>query len=156
MASWILVPWPGIEPSPLCSGSNHWTTREVPITSFYVCVCVCVLLLLFSLSVVSNSFATLWTVTFQASLPWDSPRKNTGMGCHSLLQGIFLTQGSNLCLLHWQMDSLPLSNQGSPMCMCVVLCNFRLDSTVLQTLSFLWSLWLLLEFRSQCFSRGGV
>ena len=28
--------------------------------------------------------------------------KNTGVGCHFLLQGIFPTQGSNLCLLHWQ------------------------------------------------------
>ena len=27
--------------------------------------------------------------------PWDSPGKNAGVGCHSLLQGIFLTQGSN-------------------------------------------------------------
>ena len=27
--------------------------------------------------------------------PWDSPGKNTRVGCHSLLQGIFLTQGSN-------------------------------------------------------------
>ena len=35
----------------------------------------------------------------------DFPGKNTGVGCHALLQGIFLTQGSNqclLCLLHWQ------------------------------------------------------
>ena len=34
---------------------------------------------------------------------WDSPGKNTGVGCHALLQGIFLTQGLNpclLCLLH--------------------------------------------------------
>ena len=39
----------------------------------------------------------------------DSPGKNTGMGCHALLQGIFLTQVSNphlLCLLHWQACSL--------------------------------------------------
>ena len=35
------------------------------------------------------------------------------MGCHFLLQGIFLTQGSNPHLLHWQVDSLPLSHQGS-------------------------------------------
>ena len=28
--------------------------------------------------------------------PWDSPGKNTGVGCHFLFQGIFLTQGSNL------------------------------------------------------------
>ena len=30
--------------------------------------------------------------------PWDSPGKNTGVGCHVLLQRIFLTQGLNLCL----------------------------------------------------------
>ena len=35
------------------------------------------------------------------------------LGCHFLLQGIFLTQGLNLCLLHWQMNSLPLSYLGS-------------------------------------------
>ena len=34
-----------------------------------------------------------WTVAHQALL-WDFPGKNTGMGCHFLLQGIFLTQGS--------------------------------------------------------------
>ena len=34
--------------------------------------------------------------------PWDFPCKNTGVGCHFLLQGIFLTQGSNLGHLHWQ------------------------------------------------------
>ena len=47
--------------------------------------------------------------------PWDSPGKNTGVGCHALLQGIFPTQGSNqylLCLLHWQADSLPLASLG--------------------------------------------
>ena len=32
--------------------------------------------------------------------PWDSAGKITGVGCHALLQGIFLTQGLNLCLLH--------------------------------------------------------
>ena len=43
--------------------------------------------------------------------PWDSPGKCTGVGCHALLQRIFLTQGSNpglLHLLHWQAGSLPL------------------------------------------------
>ena len=44
--------------------------------------------------------------------PGDSPGKNTGVGCHSLLQWIFPTQGSNLCLWHWQVDSLPLSHLG--------------------------------------------
>ena len=34
--------------------------------------------------------------------PWNSPGNNTGVGCHPLLQGIFLTQGSNPGLLHWR------------------------------------------------------
>ena len=46
--------------------------------------------------------------------PWDFPGKNTGLGCHFLLQGIFPIQQSNLYLLHWQADSLPLSHLGSP------------------------------------------
>ena len=47
--------------------------------------------------------------------PWDSPGKHTGMGYHTLLQGIFPIQGSNpslLCLLHWQAGSLPLAPPG--------------------------------------------
>ena len=47
----------------------------------------------------------------------DSPGKNTGVGCHTLLQGIFPTQGSNphlFCLLHWQGGSLPLAPLGKP------------------------------------------
>ena len=42
-------------------------------------------------------------------------KKYTGVGCHALLHGIFLTQGSNLCLLsllHWQVASLPLAPPG--------------------------------------------
>ena len=61
----------------------------------YICMlsrCSCVRLI-----------ATPWTIRLLC--PWDSPGKNTGVGCHFLLQGIFLTQVSNLsllCLLHWQ------------------------------------------------------
>ena len=36
------------------------------------------------------------------------------MGSYFLFQGIFLTQGLNPCLLHWQVDSLPLNHQESP------------------------------------------
>ena len=46
--------------------------------------------------------------------PGGFPGKNTGDGCHFLLQGIFLTQGLNLCLLHWQASSLPLTPPGKP------------------------------------------
>ena len=47
-----------------------------------------------------------------SSIRGDSPDENTGVSCHALLQGIFLTQGSNLdlCLLHWQGGSLPLAS----------------------------------------------
>ena len=41
------------------------------------------------------------------------PGKNTGVGCHSLLQGLFPTQGLNPGLLIWQADSLPLPHLGS-------------------------------------------
>ena len=49
--------------------------------------------------------------------PWDSPGKDTGVGCHALLQGLFPTQGLNphlLRLLHWQAGSSPLAPLGSP------------------------------------------
>ena len=59
-------------------------------------------------------FMTPWTAACQAPLSMGFPAKNTGVGCHFLLQGIFLTQGMKLHLLHWQVDSLPLSHQGSP------------------------------------------
>ena len=57
---------------------------------------------------------TTWTVEYPAKLlcPQDFPGKNTGVGCHFLLQEIFSTEGLNQCLLHWQPDSLPLSHQG--------------------------------------------
>ena len=40
--------------------------------------------------------------------------ENTRVLCHFLLQGIFPEAGLNLRLLHWQVDFLPLSHQGSP------------------------------------------
>ena len=48
--------------------------------------------------------------------PWNYPGQNTGVCSHSLLQRIFLIQGSNPCLLHllhWQADSLPLGPPGN-------------------------------------------
>ena len=41
------------------------------------------------------------------------PAELEGVDCHFLLQGIFLTQGLNPYLLHWQMNSLSLSQQRS-------------------------------------------
>ena len=45
---------------------------------------------------------------------WNSPGKNTGVGSHSLLQGIFLTQGLNWGLLHCSQILYHLNHQGSP------------------------------------------
>ena len=67
-------------------------------------------------SVASNSLQPHRQEPTRFLYPWDSPGKNTGVGCHFLLQGIFLTQGSNPLLqrlLHSQADSSPLSRQGS-------------------------------------------
>ena len=58
-----------------------------------------------------------------SSVHGDSAGKNTGMGCHALLQGIFPTQGLNpslLHLLHWQVGSLPLAPPGKPTCWSLV------------------------------------
>ena len=60
-----------------------------------------------------NSFATLGTVAHQAPLSKEFSVKNTGVGCHFLHQGIFLTQGLNpplLHLLHWQYPARQANN----------------------------------------------
>ena len=49
-----------------------------------------------------------------SSVHGDSPGKNTGVGCHAFLQGMFPTQGSNPGLLHCRWILYHLSQQGSP------------------------------------------
>ena len=71
--------------------------------------CVCV-----SHSVMSDS---LWSRELQSTrllLSMGFSRKNTRVGSHSLLQGSFLTQESNLDLLHYRQILYHLSHQGSP------------------------------------------
>ena len=72
-----------------CYLSKHWVTQSCP-TLLWPCRLLPARLL----------------------CPWNSPGKNTGVGCHFLLQGIFPTQGSKVHLLDWQADSLPLNHQG--------------------------------------------
>ena len=75
----------------------------------YVCVCVC--------SVMSNSLQPHRLQPARPLCPWTFSGKNTGVGCHFLLQGIFATQGSNPHLwhnLHQPAHSLPLRHLGSP------------------------------------------
>ena len=61
--------------------------------------------------------------------PWDFPRNNTGVGCHSLHQGIFPTQGSNPDLLHCRQILYHLSHQGSPV---VAITNYYKFGDVIQ------------------------
>ena len=68
--------------------------------------------------VVSDSLRPYGLQSSRLLCPWDSPGKNTGVGCHALLQGIFPTQGSNLhflqllhcrlILYHWTTGEAPL------------------------------------------------
>ena len=76
---------------------------QLPPQELGVCVRLSVLL-----------FVTPWTVRTRLLCPWDSPGKNTGVGCHALFQGIFLTQGSNPGLPTFQADSLPFEPPGKP------------------------------------------
>ena len=65
-------------------------------------------------SVVSNSFTTPCTVIHQAPLSTEFSRQETGVGCHSLLQRIFPTQGLNTGLLHCRQIFYHVSHQESP------------------------------------------
>ena len=62
-------------------------------------------------------FSTTWSIQpTRLFCPWDSPGKNTGVGCHALLQGIFPTQGLNprlFCISRWVLY-LPVAPPGKP------------------------------------------
>ena len=72
-------------------------------------MCVCVIH-----SVMSNSLQVYGLQPSRLLCPWDSLGKNTGVGCHSLLFGIFPTQGWNPGLLRCRWILYHLSHKGSP------------------------------------------
>ena len=99
--------------------------------------------------------------------PWDFPGKNTGVGNHFLLQGIFLTQEPNPHLLHWQVGSLPLSHQGNPhimyICMYKFIWSISLTSAILQWLMLSPCIWELCPWemrfdymKTWCFHSGNL
>ena len=94
----------------LHSGFSPWRTTNTLVagSSSRNCPCVCL---------VAQLCLTLRPHGLQPArllCPWDSPSRNTGVGCHALLQGIFPTQGSNPGLLHCRQILYQLSHQGSP------------------------------------------
>ena len=70
-------------------------------------------------SVMSNSLWSYGPWYTRLLCPWNSPGKNTRVSCHSLLQGIFLTQGSNPGLPHCRQILYHLSHQGRPHIICL-------------------------------------
>ena len=92
-------------------------SNEIVHTCVCVCVCVCewVFIRLKEKVKESESRSVVSDLLRPHGLysPWNSPGQNTGVGSHSLLQGIFPTQGSNPGLLHcWQIP-YQLSHQFS-------------------------------------------
>ena len=80
-----------------------------------VCVCVCMCVCVFAQSCLN--LCDPQTHRSRILCSWNFPGKNTGAHCHFLLQGIFLTQGSNsglLHLLHWQGILYPYATWETP------------------------------------------
>ena len=91
------------------------TERHRVALTYVQCVCVCV-----CVCARARALSHVWSLhprglqPARLLCPWDSPGKNTGVGCHSLLQGIFPAQGQNLGLLHCRQILYQLSHQGGP------------------------------------------
>ena len=104
--------------------------REAPVSGTLPDLAPCACLSHYSFRVLCNILYAYWAGLVQSDslqpyglsptglfYPWNFPGKNPGVGCHLLLQAIFLSQGSNpslLCLLHCQVHSLPLAPLGKP------------------------------------------
>ena len=82
-------------------------TPSIPVSKLFLCVWE-------SLSVVSDSFQPHGLEPARLLCTWNSPGQNTGVGSHSLLRGIFPTQGLNQGLEHCMQILYGQSHQGSP------------------------------------------
>ena len=89
--------------------TKNWFLRP---SEFYLLILSWKTNVSFSCSEVSESLQPHGLQPAGLLCPWDSPGKNTGVGCHFLHQGIFLTQGSNPGLLHTRQTLYHMSFQG--------------------------------------------
>ena len=103
----LTFPLTQIRPPLLCPRQPMLNTYYTYLPLLYILLCV------FSLSVMSRSMWPRGLKPARLLCPWNSPGKNTATGCHSLLQGVFLTQGSNLGLLHCRQILYHLNLHGS-------------------------------------------
>ena len=101
---YVALPAPGDLPGPWIEPTSlrllHWQADSLPLCllgSVCVCMCVCVPTPAGALSRFSHVqlFATLLTVAQQGPLSREFSSKNTGVGCHALLQMILWTQRWN-------------------------------------------------------------
>ena len=101
-----------------CDNQNYTSSPSFPLTlppTYCVCVSVCVwvggcvhLVAQLCLTICDLMNDSLpWD---RPLCPWDFPGKKPGVGCHSILQGIFSTQESNLHLLHYRQMFYHLSH----------------------------------------------
>ena len=97
------------EPAEETEARTIQPTAQEQLQHIRLCCC-------FSCSVVPESLRHMNCSPPGSSAHGDSPGKNPGVGCHSLLQGIFLTHRSNPGLLHCKQILYHLSHQGSPSC----------------------------------------
>ena len=114
--------WPRNQTCVSCSVRQilyHWATREAHIFWIRFCKFKSGRIIFSALSPLVYCFfekerlqnSDLMDRRPQDSCPWNSPGKNTGVSSHSLLQGIFPTQGSNLGPLHCRVNYYHLSHQ---------------------------------------------
>ena len=84
----------------------------------YIYVYICMCCAMFTCSVMSNSVLPCRLQPARLLCPQDFPGKNTGVGCHFLLQGIFPTQGSKM--VSGFFTSEPLGNSFACVCLHII------------------------------------
>ena len=109
---------------------------------YMACVCVC--------SVMFDSLQLHGLQPARLFHLWNFPGKDTGVGYHFLLQGIFLSQGSNL---HWQADSLPLTTGEALLCKCIHLYKIQYIYYVNKFIHLIYIKCLLLRAALLCCAR---
>ena len=123
--------------------SNKFLMRKLPSLWYFV---------MLALTNSYNSFRCLRAMSLQLCLTLCNPmdcshpdplsigfsRQESWRGCHAPLQGIFLTQGSNLHILHWLAGSLPLAPPGNPYNPFIIL----LVAQMAKKLFAMWETWV--------------
>ena len=121
---WVAFPFPKEFPQPLLNPCLlhllHWQEDSLALSHHTVLLCLVAQKCL----TLCNPMDYSWILC-----PWDSPGKNTGVGCHAFLQRIIPTQGSNPGLLYCRRILYHLNHQGSPWILNLVAYSFSRGSS---------------------------